>query len=105
MALGSSRVEMVQCVQCEKATQHVRNEPSHLLHFLLSIILFGWWLVVWAFLCIFQKNPQCMVCGMNSNKTPASKILGWVLLLIFIILMCLFFALIGIFVEALDTPQ
>ena len=103
--MGGSRVEMIACTRCSRATQHVRNEPSHLLHLILSIVLCGWWLIVWALLCICQKNPQCMECGLNSGTAPASKILGYVLLLLFFALMCLFTFLFEGFIAALDAPQ
>jgi len=99
---GSSRVEMISCISCSKATQHIRNEPSHLLHLILCFVLCGWWLAIWALLCIFQKNPQCKVCGLNSSKAPASKLLGYFLLILFFILLVLFVLFIGSFITILD---
>jgi hypothetical protein len=42
---------------------------------------------------------------MNSSTAPASKILGYFLLLLFFVMMCLFTILFGTFIAALETPQ
>lgn len=55
---------MKECDLCEEITPHVQPSTSHLLHLVLSLITFGFWLIPWFF--IAQNNgsqSKCMRCG------------------------------------------
>jgi hypothetical protein len=55
------------CPHCEKSSLHVREVTiiNHALHAILSLLLCGWWLIVWL---VLAMNPavsrwQCTRCA------------------------------------------
>ena len=55
---------MRKCRRCGKMTLHIGPSTSHVLHFLLSIVTLGVWLVIWLLVEISHKtSQQCTVCG------------------------------------------
>lgn len=53
------------CPKCQTVRLGRRELPNHLLHFLISILTCGLWVLVWAALAI-QASFQpyiCSVCG------------------------------------------
>ena len=57
------------CSNCGKETTFIENKINHILHAILTIFLFGTWLLVWLFLIFFSnRRTQCKVCG-RSPKT------------------------------------
>ena len=40
------------------AVVHFGSRPNHILHLLLSIVTFGFWLVVWFFVALFKKDHR-----------------------------------------------
>jgi len=57
------------CTSCDKETIFIENKINHILHAILTIFLFGTWLLVWLFLIFFKnRKTQCKVCG-KSPKT------------------------------------
>lgn len=54
---------MYRCKRCDESTVHLRQTPSHLLHLILTIVTFGFWLPVWILLSLGRSSPQCSECG------------------------------------------
>jgi DNA-directed RNA polymerase subunit RPC12/RpoP len=55
---------MMDCDNCGKKTMHIQPSTSHLLHLFLSVITFGFWLVVWFIIALNNKNQgHCVACG------------------------------------------
>lgn len=54
---------MLFCKTCGRQTMHLVSRPNHILHLILSIITLGAWLLVWAFVAVFRRAPECTVCG------------------------------------------
>jgi hypothetical protein len=55
---------MMDCKNCGKNTIHIIPSTSHLLHFILSIVTLGAWLIVWLIIALNNKSQaQCIVCG------------------------------------------
>lgn len=50
------------CPTCSVSVVAAKTEPSHLLHFFLSLITFGLWLIIWV-LCAVSPQYNCSVCG------------------------------------------
>ena len=55
--------KMYKCKDCGRRTEHLVPKPSHLLHFFLSLVTLGAWLLVWALVAIFRGSPECTRCG------------------------------------------
>ncbi len=53
---------MHKCKKCARPTMHIKQQASHLLHFVLSIFTAGCWLPIW-FLCSLKGPPRCTECG------------------------------------------
>ena len=52
------------CTSCDKETTFIENKINHLLHAILTIFLFGTWLIVWICIIFFKnRKTQCKVCG------------------------------------------
>ena len=52
------------CHNCKKNTVKIRQKPNHILHLLLSLVTFGFWLIVWFFIALFTSDSsKCTVCG------------------------------------------
>jgi len=59
---------MMYCKQCKARTLHVQPSTSHVLHFLLSLITFGLWLIVWMIVIVNNRNQgQCTACGRSQG--------------------------------------
>lgn len=55
---------MAQCAACGKATLHVQPSTSHLLHFFLSVITFGFWAIIWGITAANNASQAtCTACG------------------------------------------
>lgn len=72
------------CTDCDQSVLARARSVNHVLHLLLTIFLCGgWWVVVWAVLCLFS-TPQwrCPRCGGrcrgpgNPNRTLGLILLG-----------------------------
>ena len=52
------------CKKCEKQTLHLQPATSHMLHFLLSLVTFGLWIIVWVLLAASNNSQMtCSACG------------------------------------------
>lgn len=59
-----SAQEMRFCKRCQKETLFVRPTTAHVLHFFLSIVTLGWWIIAWVIIGLNNKSQgQCTVCG------------------------------------------
>jgi len=52
------------CKKCKRLTIHTFDQPSHVLHLLLTLCTFGIWLIVWAL---------CGVEGLGGGKCEEHK--------------------------------
>ena len=60
--MASFQQDMRKCGHCKKQTMHNRTVPNTLLHVFLTVITFGFWLIVW--LLFISKGPwKCTICG------------------------------------------
>jgi hypothetical protein len=74
--------EQAYCDNCRRSTLVRGRGINHILHLLISLFCCGFWLWVWAFLCLFRAPDwRCSRCG-DRCKVPAGvlQILGFVLL-------------------------
>jgi len=53
------------CNPCQANTGHLREKPNHLLHFLLTIVTGGIWIIVWLAVVLTWRKHEwlCMGCG------------------------------------------
>jgi zona occludens toxin (predicted ATPase) len=53
------------CHVCQRQSLFQKPRINHVLHLILSIVTFGFWLIVWAILGIINssKSPRCTTCG------------------------------------------
>jgi len=51
------------CRSCGVPTLHVYDQPSHLLHFFLSLLTLGLWLPIWLLVSVVRRPPACTRCG------------------------------------------
>lgn len=52
------------CASCQKQTLHRRQEPNHILHFLVGALTCGFWWIVWFFIVATHNAPfLCTQCG------------------------------------------
>lgn len=62
------------CVHCRTPTLHERDPSSvnHILHFLISVLTIGVWVVVWASLASHapKRLMRCTACGTPYERTP-----------------------------------
>lgn len=62
------------CKLCSKPTMHIYPSTSHVLHFFLTVITAGFWLIIW--LIAFYNNrsqSQCSICGRESGLFGSSR--------------------------------
>jgi len=58
------------CPYCDQQVTLQRKKTNHWLHFFLSIITFGGWIIIWIIAGIFSENWKCTKCG---NFVPADE--------------------------------
>ncbi len=51
------------CVTCNKNVMVRRKGTNHILHLLLSIITFGFWIIVWILVALKIGSWRCTQCG------------------------------------------
>jgi len=52
------------CPNCKKNVMTQKNTPNHLLHFFVSVITLGGWLVIWLLLALGHiGGKRCTECG------------------------------------------
>lgn len=53
------------CVNCDCRTVHEKNNVSHVLHLILSLVTFGLWVIVWVFVVVQNSSVPwiCRDCG------------------------------------------
>ena len=56
------KVIRVHCGDCEKSStinvELMESEPSRIVHLILSVLTFGWWLIVWAIIEFTNKKKN-----------------------------------------------
>jgi hypothetical protein len=59
------KTERAYCRTCEAPVLATKQKPAHVLHLLLTLVTFGLWLFVWAFLTMIasMKSFRCPTCG------------------------------------------
>lgn len=63
----AKRIRSDFCHTCKAPRAFVREGPNHVLHLLLSFFTVGFWLPVWALICLLSvTNPSlCVTCGIS----------------------------------------
>lgn len=58
------------CNRCQRNVRHDRDQPNHVLHLLLTVFTFGFWIVIWllAGFCSLFNHYFCAVCGARYAK-------------------------------------
>ncbi len=51
------------CTSCKTITQHLRQRPNHLLHFLISVFTIIWFFVWIAITITRRRKAKCIQCG------------------------------------------
>lgn len=71
------KIARMYCPQCESEQKCLGDQPNHLLHFLLSLVTFGAWLLVWFFIALGAgERWHCDTCGARipqGGKAPRRK--------------------------------
>jgi hypothetical protein len=65
---------MAYCKTCGKQTMHLQPATSHVLHFLMSLITMGFWIIAWFL--IGQSNASqrtCSQCGTMRGLFGSSR--------------------------------
>lgn len=58
------RYKNAKCRNCGKNTKFIVNSPNHILHLLLTLITFGFWIIIWVFM---GSESFCDVCGKKES--------------------------------------
>lgn len=62
------------CQNCGGPTLHESPSTSHVLHLLLSIITFGFWLPIWLLVAMNNRSQgMCTVCGREVGVFGSSR--------------------------------
>ena len=67
------------CPVCRRPRRVTRRAVNHLLHFVLSLLTAGFWLVLW-FLAVYASAPWvCSSCGstVESDAVDRSFLASW----------------------------
>lgn len=51
------------CMECKERRKVTRKGINHVLHLLLSIVTFGFWLIVWLLVALNGTSWRCETCG------------------------------------------
>ena len=51
------------CKYCNEQVKTQRESPNHILHFLITILTCGFWVVIWFLLCLQFGGWNCSNCG------------------------------------------
>lgn len=51
------------CPSCRKQGPAVFSPPNHALHFILTLLTCGWWLLIWLPIALFSGGYNCQSCG------------------------------------------
>jgi hypothetical protein len=58
------------CPHCNRLVLATRRTPNHILHLLLTVLLLGFWLIVWLLIAITSHEPYlCQNCGTLTLRT------------------------------------
>jgi hypothetical protein len=56
--------------QTDQTTVMVRGRrPEHMLHFVLTMLTFGFWAIVWIFLAIFRREERIVLTATVTRPT------------------------------------
>ncbi len=54
------------CSRCGGPTIHYRKATNHVLHLLLTLVLCGWWAIVWLMVSLKIGGWRCQTCGASA---------------------------------------
>ncbi len=52
-----------QCLNCGGPRKVERKGTNHILHLLLSVFTFGFWVIIWVLVAIKFGGWRCSTCG------------------------------------------
>jgi hypothetical protein len=65
---------VVYCKNCKKNTVQIKQRTNHILHLILTLVTFGFWIIVWFFIAMSTNDtPQCTVCGNQFNISSSNQ--------------------------------
>jgi hypothetical protein len=65
---------VVYCNNCKKNTVQIKQRTNHILHLILTLVTFGFWIIVWFFIAMSTNDtPQCTVCGNQLNISSSNQ--------------------------------
>jgi len=66
----SQSTHMHFCKECQKKTPHLQEDVNHILHLLLTVCTFGFWLIIWFIAMCMNDAPDktCTICGKISKN-------------------------------------
>lgn len=63
------------CGQCQSWVKAERKSTNHLLHLIMSLITFGFWIIIWLLVAVDNNRAwTCAQCGSGTfNRPPKPK--------------------------------
>lgn len=56
------------CRNCKGMAMHLQPATSHVLHLLLSLITFGFWIIIWVLAALANASQKaCSQCGKTAG--------------------------------------
>lgn len=56
------------CKACNRQVMIRRKGTNHILHFLITLLTGGLWVIVWIFAAIKIGGWRCTMCGVKVNR-------------------------------------
>jgi len=65
------------CNHCDEVVPSVKQVPNNIIHFILSVLTAGFWLIIWLFISLNSSGNKfyCIKCGnqidaVNFKRSP-----------------------------------
>ena len=60
------------CSNCNQIMPANSYKVNHILHALLSVLTIGFWIIIWALICLgtLDTNFYCVKCGNKTRLKP-----------------------------------
>ena len=67
----------INCPTCG-VQPHTRSRPNHVLHLLLTVFTFGFWLIIWLFIGLTSADGfRCASCGNTEGQARRAHKRAW----------------------------
>src|SRR5262245_23874604 len=83
-------VKLASCHGCQQERAFRQHRPNHLMHAVLTILLGGLWLPVWALAAFYPGPYRCPACGLKYVKprrpwSPTFMLFGILVVLLIVV--------------------